>query len=123
MNVKFVLLPVSQLSLKGGCESLDDVKDSLGLIFLWMEESVLHRDSQGWHFLLIPSDCSLPSARPCPASQHRKYPFNCVSNLSTDFPRVLNQITLQTLCLVMCLTQHLHTKLPNEHVQLWQLDM
>jgi len=46
-----------------------------------------------------------------------------MSNLFTNFPQVLNQITLQTLCLVMCLTQHLHTKLPNEHVQLWQLDM
>lgn len=55
--------------------------------------------------------------------QHMKCASNCMSNLFTDFPRVPNQITLQTLCLVMCLTQHLHTKLPNEHVQLRQLDM
>lgn len=55
--------PVFQLSLKGECESLDNVKDSLGLIFLSMKDSILQWDSQGQYFLLIHLDavCLVPA--------------------------------------------------------------
>lgn len=119
--------PVFQFTLRGGCESPDNMMDSWGLICSgWRAWSCngTHKGSTFFSFIavcMVPGPAQLLSIGSEP--QCIKCAFNCMSNLFTNFLWVLNQITLQTLCLVMCLTQHLHTKLPNEHVQLWQLDM